>query len=223
MVTIANFREEQYPATDEVQCIKVYIPAGDEYKQLLAGLLALPARVANFNDPESAQAEGVSDIWRDAYDLTDWGGCGTPPECMSMDSEITIFPGTMTLIAGGAISTVVNTAALYNYISEITPSANANQRQTHRYMEAGEWTYRLTALTRSTGCNMLFQINAANGDIIIPTTFNLRTATTIFNAVFTGTFTLPVRGLTQINFGVSAGSSGGFVDQLQLLEMWRTS
>src|ERR1044072_6203199 len=198
MVTITNFREEQYPATDETQCVKIYIPAGDEYKQLLAGLLALPARVANFQDPDSVQAEGVATIWQDAYDLTDWEGCGTPPACMHTDSEITIFPGNMDVVSGNPISNAVNTGARGNMTSQQLPNANGNSRRTFRYMAAGDWAYRLTASTVSTGCALQITIVDADGTNHILTSINLRSAATTLNVVFSGTFTLNESGKTQI-------------------------
>lgn len=222
MPNINNFFQDAYPATDEVQCIKVYIPAGDEYKWLLAGLIRLPAMTSSYQDPDSAQADGVADSWLNAYDLTDWEGCGTPPECMHVESEITIFPGNMTVVAGNPIVNTVNTSARGNFISQQSPNANGNQRSTTRYMAAGTWQYRLTAVTQAAGCNLTFQVIASDGTILTPGVLNLRTAGAVFNAVFSGTFDLPVDGETTIYFGVGAGSTGGFADLLQLLEMWRT-
>lgn len=139
------------------------------------------------------------------------------------DSEITIFPGSMTLLTGGAITTVANPSALHGYTSEITPNANGNSRRTRRFMQAGNWTYRLTAVTLAPGCSMTFSIVDADGTIHFLPAINLRTAATIFNAVFTGTFTLNQSGETEIFFGVNAGSTGGFRDLLTSLEMWRVS
>jgi len=214
-------RQDEYGATTDLQCVKIYIPEGDEYRRLLARLLAIPTDVASYDDPDSAQSEGLAAVWRDAYLDVAWGGCGTPPECESMDSEITIFPGSMDLVTGGAIATAVNTSALHNYVSDITPAANLNARRAFRYMEAGTWNYRLMAVTLSNGCSLTMSIVDPDGTIHIEPSFNLRTAATIFNAVFTGQFTLNQRGKTEIFLGVGAGTTGGFRDALQIIEMWR--
>lgn len=80
MPNISNFFQDAYPATDELQCLQIYIPAGDEFKWLLAGLLRLPSMESSYQEPDSEQAQGLADIWREGYDLTDWSGCTMPDE-----------------------------------------------------------------------------------------------------------------------------------------------
>jgi len=72
-------RSEQYPATSDTQCISVIIPDGDEFKALLVGLLSLAADVGNYDLPDSAQSEGLSAVWDDAFSQTDFGGCVPDP------------------------------------------------------------------------------------------------------------------------------------------------
>lgn len=74
MPIIPPFLEGNYPDTDDTQCIQIYIPAGDEYKWLLAGLMRLPGSEFNYQNPDSAEALAQAQVWRDAYKLTDCGG-----------------------------------------------------------------------------------------------------------------------------------------------------
>lgn len=216
-------RQDEYPATDELQCIAVHIPAGDEYKALLAGFIATLTDVSSYEDPDSAQADGIAATFDEGYAQTNWDGCGIPPECEHVESEITVFPGNMTVIDGNPISNAVNTGTRGNMTSQQSPNADGNRRITNRYMASGAWSYRLTASTVSTGCSLRFRIQASDGSISLSTNLNLRTAGTVNNTVFSGTFDLTVSGFTIIDFLVQAGSTGGFADFLQLLEMWRTS
>lgn len=221
MPYFAPIQQDNYPATDEIQCVAVYIPAGDEYKALLAGFVALLSQVDSYADPDSAQADGIAAVFDTGYASINWDGCGIPPECEGMDSEITIFPGSMGLVSGTAFSTVVTAAALHNYSSEITPSANGNARRSYRYMEAGTWHYRLTGATVTNGCALQITVVDPDGTLHVLPSINMRSAATVWNVVFTGTFTLNQAGLTEIFFGVGAGTTGGFRDLLTLLEMWR--
>lgn len=75
MPTFAVIQQDQYPATDETQCIQIIIPAGDEYKALLAGLMSLAANIDNYAEPDSVQAEGISTIWQDATASIIWDAC----------------------------------------------------------------------------------------------------------------------------------------------------
>jgi len=74
-------QQDQYPATDETQCLQIRIPAGDEFKALLAGLMVAAADVRNYADPDSAQADGLAAIWDQAYSEIDWAApCGSSEE-----------------------------------------------------------------------------------------------------------------------------------------------
>lgn len=138
------------------------------------------------------------------------------------DSEITLFPGNMTVVAGNPISNAINAGARGNMTSQQSPNINGNSRRAFRYMQAGTWQYRLTAATVASGCALQITIVDADGTLHILPAINLRSAATTLNVVFSGTFTLNQSGLTEIFFGVGAGTTGGFADFLQLLEMWRT-
>jgi len=83
--TLAKIRQDEYPATDELQCVTIYMPDGNEFKALLAGMLRQLYTPRNYEDAESAQTDGLCDIWQAGYDLTDWEGCVTPEQTGNAD------------------------------------------------------------------------------------------------------------------------------------------
>jgi len=96
-------QQDQYPATGDTQCIEVIIPDGDEFKALLAGLIALASNVQNYQDPESAQADGLAAIWDEAYSLIDWEGC----KVIDGMPQIDLFTINAIPLAGAAIAAAV--------------------------------------------------------------------------------------------------------------------
>lgn len=76
MVTISNFREDQYPIVSGTRCIKIYIPDDDAFKSLLGGLLALAGVQTNYQNDDEAKAASLAQQWIDAYVQSDWTGCG---------------------------------------------------------------------------------------------------------------------------------------------------
>lgn len=76
MVTIANFRESQYPEVEGTRCIKIFIPDDDTFLQLLAGLVALANSESNYVQDDIEKAAALAQQWRDAYLQSDWAGCG---------------------------------------------------------------------------------------------------------------------------------------------------
>lgn len=75
MVTIANFREEQYPLVEGTRCIQVYIPDDDVFKHLLAGLIALAGSEGNYVQDDPDKSADLAQQWRNAYLQSDWTGC----------------------------------------------------------------------------------------------------------------------------------------------------
>jgi len=225
MVTITNFREDQYPATDETQCVKVYIPAGDEYKQLLAGLLALPQRLSNYQDPDSVQADGVAAVWQDAYDLTDWNGCGTPPECSQVNSDIALALINNDHLPAGAIAWTADVNQRSSGTFAFSPANNGASCDFYRFLAPGSWSYRITYKRQTTNGIMLFGI-ATNpgGSVVLSASHDLRGAT-LNNSYATGTFTVPETDDQKFTLGVSANSSSGagFAIPVSMIEMWKTA
>lgn len=75
MVTIANFREENYEVVEGTRCIKVYIPDDDSFIHLLAGLLALAGSEGNYVQADADKAADLAQQWRNAYLQSDWNQC----------------------------------------------------------------------------------------------------------------------------------------------------
>lgn len=75
MVTIANFREDQYPEVSGTRCIKIYIPDDDTFKSLAAGLLSLASYESSYVGNEPEKAATLAQQWRDAYLQSDWNEC----------------------------------------------------------------------------------------------------------------------------------------------------
>lgn len=220
MVTIADFNQDRYAATDQVRCIQLYIPDDDSYLPLLAGLLSLPGYQTNYQDPESAQAEGVAAVWRDAYILTDWEGCIVPEIA---EHRADVFSRFSTVSAGPFIKT----AAAFMWIPWVMQTDAANSRQTTDlvYLSAGTWQYRgLYAKSQDAGITEVDLLPASGGTINV--LINLDQFG-LFNAEFvaTATLTIPTSQMHTLrcaNFGSkNAGSSGVRVNWTSH-HFWRT-
>jgi len=139
MPGFAVIREEQYTATSDTQCIQVIIPAGDEYKHLLNGMLTLPGNVANYADPLSVQAEGVAAAWNDAIALIDWENCMEPSEIFS--SRIVLWGAEMTVTHGNAYAWNSNNSQWLNGVWRQAAAAINDESQAHFAVPRG--IYRL--------------------------------------------------------------------------------
>jgi len=226
MVTISNFNEEQYAATPDVRCIKVYIPDDDSYVPLLGGLLALAGIPENYLNIDTAQAEGVADVWKTAYLQTDWLGCGTPPECEHVDSAIVIPANSLTVLTGNALGTFIQASQAFNFAAfQNPPASGTDELRTFRYMAAGDWSYRITGLKTNASGKLTFQIVEADGTITTVATLDFYAAATTFNTIFSGTFSMGSSGKTQIYFGAAGNTSpsGGFRRDMTMIELWRTA
>lgn len=224
MPNISNFFQDAYPATDETQCIKVYIPAGDEYKWLLAGLLRLPSVPQNYQDPDSAQAEGVAASWLDAYVETDWDGCGTPPECIKMDTSFILFPANATVQSGNAFAYAINANMELGGYWLQNPGQTADLFNWPRWMAPGIWNYQLTTLR---------QTAAGKGDLFVTpdfSTYHLQQnvdfrGAALNNNRFSGSFTIPAPGGKMFIGVQGTGASSGatYSRPIQRLEMWKAA
>lgn len=224
MPTIQNFLQDQYAATAATRCIKVYIPDDDSYVPLLGGLLALAASPENYQEPESAQAEGVAAIWKDAYLQTDWEGCGTPPECQQMSSELTIQPWTMNVITGNAIVFAADANQYGNGFMTQNPAILGQQLQTYRFMAAGNWAYSILCRTTTTSGQLRLQINDPDGTINY-LDHDLYSNPAVNNVRKTGTFAINEDGQAIINLLASGkhASSSGYILFVSEINLWRTS
>jgi len=221
MPTISQFNQDAYPATDETQCLTIYIPAGDEFKWLLAGLLRLPTMSTSYIEPESEQAQGLADIWRDAYDLTDWNECMNVDQ--TADNSLIIFGDTLVVNVGNAIQTVISTTQRHNFYVRQNPSILGGIVQAERFLTAGTWNYRLTTVKSTNSCIGIMQVIDPSGPSTTLFTQDFYQAGGLANFVMSGTFDIIESGRTKFSFGVNSknASSTGYDYLITCLELWR--
>lgn len=209
MVTIADFDPNRYAATDQVRCITVFVPDDDSYLPLLAGLLSLPGYQSNYQDPESAQAEGVAAVWRDAYVLTDWEGCAV----QGVQNNITLLHAFAQVVNGNALQLVLDTAQTYATYHRQNTAANADR--TRYWMNLTPGDYQLKMLHLKTPTNgiidlYLFGYPDPADDVIIATGIDLYNAATLRNQLYEVNFTVVTPGnyhLDLVVTGKNASSS----------------
>lgn len=222
MPTLAQFREDQYPATDEMQCLQVYIPEGDEFKWLLAGLMRLPTLATSYNDPESEQALGLADIWRDAVDMTDWGGCVV---ANSEQGRTQLWHRFSIVTTGNAINLVMDASQMFGHIVRQNTPASGDDFYQLAWFTAGN--YGINVLAQKTTDSGQFRVIAQHQGSMAQTTM---LGTVDFGGGFTanhvvsGTFTLTESGLYKV-FGQCPGKSAGssFFVRLTMMDIWRIS
>lgn len=215
-------RGEQYPATDQTQCISVYIPEGDEFKALLAGLIAIAIDPANYDDPESAQADGLAAVWDEAYTQINWDGCGVPPECISMQKEYLFFATTANISGSAYVFSAQTNARFGGVWVQSTPS-NGDSMIWSRTMAPGAWYYRMTYLRNTSNAIARLRIGSSSGGAnLIDTNIDLYGAAAI-NTAATGSFTMLAQD--EMNIRVNANgknaSSSNYNLPLQSLELWQ--
>jgi len=215
-------RQDEYPATDDLQCLQVYIPAGDEYKALLAGFIAFLTDARSYEDPDSAQADGIAAVFDTGYSMIDWDGC--PPEESGMSSQVLLFPINMTVASGNAVLQVIDTAQRMNGYYQQNAAVINQALDGYLYLPEGEWSYRLTCVKTAGSGILSLHIDDADGDSALSATHDFYNASTQRNQFFTGTFTLPVSGRTFIGYETNSkhASSSGYLQQITCLEMWKT-
>jgi len=199
-------QQDQYPATDEVQCIQVKIPAGDEFKALLAGLMVSASDVNNYADPSSAAADGLAAIWDQAYSEIDWNGCividGMP--------QIDLWTINAIPLAGvGTLSYNTSTAIPFGYAMTNANTTLYGMEQT-TWFRAGEYNYSGWSSNSPIGGNtdVVITDGASVIDTIVSNLSQLGTFGTRVNS--TGTFTIPADGFYRVvvaNNGTGSGSN----------------
>lgn len=188
MVTIADFNQDKFEATDAIRCIKVYIPDGEGYLTLFAGLLALTNQVTNYQDPDSAQAEGVAAIWRDAYIETDWEECEMGGQS-NWDFWVFnarwnfafLFTGNVNQMFGGYASRtgtpVIGDAFSWPYV----------------HARAGDYEIEIQWVRQTNAGNIEFSLDDGSGSPFVVTTLNTA-GTFLLNQRTIVSFTLPSDG-----------------------------
>lgn len=221
MPNIAQFREDQYPATDELQCITVYIPAGDEFKWLLAGLLRLPTLTSSYLTPDSEQADGLAAVWADAYQQTDWSNCLNVDQ--TADNSLIIFADNLTVDTGNALQIVISSTQRHNFYVRQNASILGQITEVERYMTNGVWNYRLTAVKSTNSGISIMQVVDPDGTITTVFTQDFYQVGGMANFTLTGTFTINNPGKVKFSFGTTGKntSSTGYDLLLTCLELWR--
>ena len=193
-ISLANFNQDAYPATDEFQCIQVYLPAGDEYKWVLAGLMNIASRESSYLDPESAQAEGVAQLWRDAYLMTDWSGC-MPPSEAGAQTRVTFFSRFDENLSIGARTYVPDLNQPFgHYMTTTTPSIGDEVGQ-RVWLPAGDYEANLLYVRLTTGCklDLIAQYEPDLSQVVIMNNFDMSGAT-LRNQIHSANFTLTQAG-----------------------------
>lgn len=225
MPTISNFFQDAYPATDELQCITVYIPAGDEFKWLLAGLLRLPSLATSYQDPESEQAQGLADVWRDGYDLTDWEGCVNPVNVGAL-SRTTLWHRWATVTTGNPIQVLTTTAQEFNVVARQNPPGANDDSYQDVWLPEGEYSMRVLYI-RGTSNGILTVVFQHQPDLttVVPINMVDLYGVAANNQILTATFTLTQPGHYKVYF-VTQGknpSSSNYYIQITCTEIWKTA
>jgi len=207
MGTFAQIRQDDYPATDELQCIAVHIPAGDEYKALLAGFIALLTDIRSYVDPDSAQADGIAAVFDEGYAQTNWDGCGIIPECQQMNSNIILYPDRASVTSGAVPGWVAQTGSTLGGVWLPAPALTGDSMRWDFYLAAGQYNI-----------DMIYQraTNNGKGDLkIYDDTLTLITTIAIdlrgaaaFNQVSGGSFDNPTSGRIRVEWNGTGASSG---------------
>ena len=211
MPFIAPVRQDDYPATADTQCIAVHIPAGDEYKALLAGFIALLTDVNTYEDPSSAQADGVAATFDEGYSLTNWDGCGIPPECEGMNNVLLLTPVMGTITAGNQMLIVGSRP----YYAQQAPSNASSYRIFDHVVEAGDWLVRINARTANNqGICKIEVIDSVSGTVYLNQSIDLYTVAATPAKLETSEFTLTDR--TTVDVRITANGKNASSSNFQL-------
>jgi len=201
MTYIPAIREEQYPASDETQCISVIIPAGDEFKWLLAGLLGIPARLDAYVGDDEAQVDGLVATWDDAYSQIDWSGCtvanGNQDRILLPAIDAKYSNGTS--FTAGVISSSVG---LVWY--QTTPLSTNIGKIDYIPLRAGAWKATFGTMLTSASAKLDIYLKLGAGDpISMWSLLDLYNSTSIVSWFDQGGFTISEDGLYTLYFDVN--------------------
>jgi len=221
MVTIGNFNEDQYAATEDTRCIQVVIPDDDSYVPLLAGLLALAGRPENYLIPDSDQAEGVAAIWSDAYRLSDWEGCNVQ-RYASTYIDLWSF---MATVNAGAYTLTSQTTQVFAFYSVTDTTANRHIISVVRLVP-GSYSIKTYYFKSSIMGIADLALCNASGSVLnqLQTSIDMYGAN-VANNVLSNTFTISSEGEYQIrvrNQGFKNTSSFGYAMNVTVHHIERT-
>lgn len=211
---------EQYPATDETQCLSILIPAGDEFKALAYGLLNKATLPNSYDDPDSAQTEGLCAVWDNALYLTDWNAC--MENTQSANNSLFLTAGDFDVDSGGANTFVGASGQPMGGYWWQTSFAPGDAIDCYRYMVAGDWTLRFMCQRGAAGGKFLPQVIDVDGNINVLTEVDLYLATSQAAYSVDRSFTLSVSGLARIYIGNNSNVAGRNRIPLSYVSMWRT-
>jgi len=218
-------QQEQYPATDETQCIEIKIPAGDEFKALLAGLMVSASDVNNYADPLSPAADGLAAIWDQAYSEIDWTGC-MPPSLTGNQTRVSLWHRWTQVTTGNPIGTVFDVSQLWGHYARQNTPADGDDGYQDVWLSAGEYEIRVLYLrsTNSAKLTVVFQYQPDSSQVVAINQADLY-GTLAYNQVVTEQFTLTESGHYRVYFvanGKNASSSSFFI-LLTETEIWKTA
>lgn len=214
MPFFAPIRQDEYPATDETQCIAVHIPAGDEYKALLAGFIAFLTDVNSYLDPESAQADGVAATFDEGYSQTNWDGCDIPPECEKMNSSIILFPDRASVTSGAVVSWVSNTASSLAGYFQQSPALTGDAMRWDFYLAPGRYNIDMIYLRGTANGKGDLKIYDPSLTLLATIPLDLRGAAQN-NTVGGGSFDLPEGGRIRVEWNGTGTTGATFVRPVQ--------
>lgn len=214
MGTFAQIRQDEYPATDETQCIAVHIPAGDEYKALLAGFIAMLTDVNNYLDPESAQADGIAATFDEGYSLTNWDGCGVPPECNEMNSNIWLMPDRASVTSGALIAWVSDTLSSLGGYFQQSPGLTADAYRWDFYLASGKYNIDMLYFRNTGNGKGDLKVYDAALNLIATIALDLRGAAQR-NTTGGGSFDNPTSGRIRVEWNGTGTTGATFVRPVQ--------
>jgi len=205
-------QQDQYPATDETQCLQIIIPAGDEFKALLAGLMVSAADVNNYADPSSAAADGLAAIWDQAYSEIDWTGCPVIYNFPTID----LF-AFMNSNSGGTWTYTAQATQPFGFFMQgptSLPSSSGHRIRCAFRAPAGDYAYTGVYFATTLSGIATIDLTRSNGATVVT---NILSSVDLYGAsvrtIITGTFTIPSDGdyEIQVKTGTTKnGSSGGY-------------
>lgn len=205
-------QQDQYPATDETQCVQIIIPAGDEFKALLAGLMVSAADVNSYADPLSPQADGLAAVWDTAYSEIDWNGCPVIYNYPTID----LF-AFMSSTSSGTWTFTAQTNLPFPFFMQsptTLPSSSGHRIRCSFGAPAGNYQYTGVFFRTTLSGIADIDLTQSNGNTVVT---NILSAVDLYGAslraIITGTFTIPDDGQyeIQVKTGTTKNpSSGGY-------------
>lgn len=214
MGSFAPIRQDEYPATDELQCIAVHIPAGDEYKALLAGFIAFLTDIYSYEEPDSAQADGVAATFDEGYAQTNWDGCGIPPECEQMNSNIILYPDRASVTSGAVIAWTSDGASSLGGYFQQSPALTADAYRWDFYLASGQYNIDMVYFRNTGNGKGDLKIYDPDLSLIATIALDLRGAAQR-NTVGGGSFDLPEGGRIRVEWNGTGTTGATFLRPVQ--------